>query len=69
MKIKTIVSQHRRDFTAIYLCQHCGFEETRSGYDDEHFHSRVIPAMPCDSCGKTGGEVTSAATVPAHVTL
>jgi len=27
MKIKKIVSQHRRDFIAIYECEHCGHEE------------------------------------------
>ena len=52
MKIKTIVSQLRRDFTAIYKCEHCGHEEWAGGYDDAHFHNDVIPAMPCDECGK-----------------
>lgn len=26
MKIKEIISQNRRDFTAIYQCEHCGHE-------------------------------------------
>lgn len=52
MKIKTIESQHRRDFRAIYECEHCGHEENGSGYDDTHFHQNVIPAMKCKNCGK-----------------
>lgn len=69
MKIKQITSQHRRDFTAIYECQHCGDEERASGYDDANFHQNVIPNMECGKCGQKGGEVTSAATVPAYVVI
>lgn len=69
MKIKKITGQHRRDFRAVYECQHCGHEEKGSGYDDAHFHNNVIPAMVCKECGKTGNEVTSAPTVPAHVVI
>ena len=53
MKIKTIESQSRRDFIAIYECEHCGYEERGSGYDDDHFHRNVIPAMKCKKCGKS----------------
>lgn len=56
MKIKEIHSQHRRDFTATYVCEHCGAEEKKSGYDDAHFHKKVIPAMKCLGCGKTAGD-------------
>lgn len=56
MKIKTIVSQHRRDFTAIYECEHCGHEFEGSGYDDHNFHNNVIPALPCPECKKTAGD-------------
>ena len=56
MKIKTIKSQHRRDFTAVYMCEHCDFEETKEGYDDEHFHKNVVPAMECKKCGKIAPE-------------
>lgn len=56
MKIKEITSQNRRDFRAIYVCEHCDAEVTKSGYDDEHFHTHVIPNMACDSCGKTAGD-------------
>ena len=56
MKIKTIVSQHRRDFTAVYECEHCGHEQRGSGYDDAYFHANVIPDMTCKECGKTAAE-------------
>ena len=53
MKIKEIITQHRRDFRAIYICEHCGFEEEGSGYDDANFHQNVIPIRRCPKCGKT----------------
>ena len=56
MKIKTITSQHRRDFHAVYECEHCGHEVKGSGYDDDYFHSKVIPQMECASCGETADE-------------
>jgi len=56
MKIKTILSQHRRDFKAIYECEHCGFTFTRSGYDDHNFHHNVIPSWECKECGKKAEE-------------
>ncbi|MCK5608555.1 hypothetical protein KAR91_42125 [Candidatus Pacearchaeota archaeon] len=56
MKIKRIKHQSRRDFTAIYECEHCGNEEEMSGYDDANFHQNVIPAMPCDKCGKKASD-------------
>ena len=52
MKIKQILNQHRRDFTAIYECEHCGDESEGSGYDDANFHNNIIPKMTCDKCGK-----------------
>ncbi len=52
MKIKEIVSQHRRDFQAIYVCEHCGKEEKGYGYDDSNFHQNVIPNKICKSCGE-----------------
>ncbi len=52
MKIKEILSQSRRDFKAIYVCEHCGHEEKLSGYDDDNFHQNVIPKMLCDKCKK-----------------
>ncbi len=56
MRIKKIISQHRRDFCAIYECEHCGHTEEGSGYDDENFHKNVIPSMKCKKCKKTASE-------------
>ena len=56
MKIKTILDQYRRDFVAIYECEHCGDTEKRSGYDDQYFHDKVIPEMACKKCGKRAGK-------------
>ena len=53
MKIKRIISQNRRDFTAMYECEHCGHEHKGYGYDDANFHQNVIPKMECAECGKT----------------
>ena len=53
MKIKEILSQNRRDFHAIYVCEGCGSEEKSRGYDDSNFHNNVIPNMKCKSCGET----------------
>jgi hypothetical protein len=53
MKIKKIISQNRRDFQAIYECEHCECTSKRGGYDDDHFHRNVIPAMKCEKCGKS----------------
>ena len=52
MKINKILSQHRRDMKLEMICEHCGAIEVRSGYDDEHFHKNVIPAMICKKCGR-----------------
>ena len=54
MKIKKITFSSRRDFTAIYVCEHCQFEEKSYGYDDNNFHQNVIPNMVCKKCGKKG---------------
>lgn len=56
MKIQKIKSQNRRDFHAIYECEHCGETEERSGYDDTYFHNKVIPNMTCKGCGKSAGD-------------
>jgi transcription elongation factor Elf1 len=52
MKIKEITSQYRRDFYAIYECEHCGATHKSYGYDDANFHNNVIPNMVCEKCGK-----------------
>lgn len=57
MKIKEITSQHRRDFRANYICEHCGYiEEDAYGYDDANFHQNVIPNKKCPKCGKKAPE-------------
>lgn len=52
MVIKEITDQYRRDFSAIYVCNHCGTEVEGRGYDDRNFHDNVIPMMVCKNCGK-----------------
>lgn len=64
MQIKEILNMNRRDFTAIYKCEHCGDENEGSGYDDSNFHNNVIPNMICKNCGKKSEVVTSSATNP-----
>lgn len=57
MKIQKIISQHRRDFSAIMECDHCGhIEKLVGGYDDDFYHRSVIPQMECEKCGKTAGD-------------
>ncbi len=54
MKIKKIISQHRRDFSAIMECEFCGHQSTNSdGYDDRNYHDHVIPNFLCAKCGKS----------------
>ena len=56
MKIKEITSQNRRDFYAVYECEHCGHTMSDTGYDDANFHQNVIPQMMCDKCEKIAPE-------------
>ena len=56
MKINKILSQSRRDFHAIYECEHCKHTFEGGGYDDSYFHQSVIPKMKCGKCGKTAGD-------------
>lgn len=58
MKILKTTWQHRRDFTAVYECEHCGHTHSGSGYDDSNFHKNVIPDMKCPSCGKSGDKAS-----------
>ena len=65
MKIKNMLSMHRRDFRADYECEFCGhIEKDQRGYDDSNFHNNVIPNMVCKSCGKSSGVASSKATNP-----
>lgn len=52
MKIKEKTSQDRRDFIAIFECEHCGHECEKEGYDDANYHENVIPTFECDKCMK-----------------
>ncbi len=52
MKIISKLSQYRRDFRAVYQCEHCNHTKEGSGYDDACFHNEVIPQMECEKCGK-----------------
>lgn len=56
MYIKEIVSQNRRDFQAVYKCEHCGNEIQAGGYDDDNFHKNVIPMMMCHNCKQFAGK-------------
>lgn len=81
MRIKTKEWQHRRDFHAVYQCEHCGVlttsepsgrpdNGTANGYDDAYFHQHVIPNWECPSCGKSSdGVASSSPSVPAGVEL
>lgn len=70
MRIKRKIEQHRRDFSAVMVCEHCGHESVnKTGYDDAYYHQVVIPGMVCTSCRKTGSEPTSVPDVPAGVVL
>ena len=61
MKIKKMINQYRRDFTALMYCEFCQHEEiNNSGYDDRYYHDNVIPDMKCKKCDEstiTGGGI------------
>jgi hypothetical protein len=71
MRIKQKTSQHRRDFTAVYACEHCDHEVEGRGYDDANFHANVIPFAPCPECNKIAPETAprTAPDVPAGVVI
>ena len=57
MKIKKILEQHRRDFSAILECEHCNhIQKLTNGYDDECYHNNVIPTIKCEKCSKIANE-------------
>ncbi len=53
MRNKKMISRNRRDFVAIYECEHCEGTIQQSGYDDRKFHHEVMQAMLCEHCEKT----------------
>lgn len=70
MRIKTIVSEHRNDFTSDMECEHCGHVyRNTSGYHDNYYHTKVIPSLYCGACGKNrAGEVERAPVVAVRTT-
>ncbi len=56
MKIQKIISQVRRDFTAIFECENCSYTVEKRGYDDSYYHQKVIPKMVCPKCGHKADE-------------
>ena len=56
MHINKIIKQHRRDFTALYECEHCGYQVESSGYDDAYYHNVVIPGLECPKCKRKADE-------------
>jgi hypothetical protein len=53
VKIKNIISEHGNDFSADMECEHCGHVgKITTGYHDNFYHTRVIPAMFCGKCRK-----------------
>lgn len=53
MKIQKIVDSYRNDFNAILECEHCySTQRLYSGYNDKHYHAKVLPAITCVKCGK-----------------
>lgn len=71
MRLKKKIRQHRRDFQAIYECEHCNQEIEASGYDDHNFHVNVIPNMICHNCGETANPSTpkTMPDVPSHAVI
>lgn len=57
MRIEQITHQHRRDFTAILVCEHCGNKKiVNDGYDDDNYHQNVVPKIICLKCGEKAPE-------------
>ena len=53
MKIKLVTFELGNDFSADMECEHCGgLQKLTSGYNDSFYHTKVIPAMTCEACGK-----------------
>lgn len=69
MRIKHKIRQSRRDFTAVYECEHCGATGEGSGYDDANFHHNVIPSWECAECGKKADGAWSNPDVPAGLVI
>lgn len=54
MVIIKILSQIRRDFTALMECESCGHQQVDPcGYDDANYHNNVVPEIKCHYCGES----------------
>ncbi len=54
MELIKKTNQYRRDFDGILKCQFCGHEEVlNGGYDDNYYHTEVIPSFVCTQCNKS----------------
>ena len=72
MRIKKITYQARRDFKAVFECEHCEHTLEKWGYDDENFHNQVIPTMKCPNCAQTTDPKTyqpRSTKYPPHMTV
>ncbi|NME89583.1 hypothetical protein [Corynebacterium stationis] len=69
MYLKAKFTQSRRDFHGLFVCNYCGCEVQRMGYDDNNFHHNVIPEMECPDCGKAGGGPITNPTIPEHLVI
>lgn len=57
MRIKEIISQHRRDFLCTAECEHCDhIARNVPGYDDKNFHENVVPTWVCPKCKERAGK-------------
>lgn len=64
MKIDKMLSESGNDFTAMLICEHCNNkQEVKTGYHDNYYHTKVMPAITCKVCGMNrAGEVTEKST-------
>ena len=54
MKIKAFIWQANNDFAAHMECEFCGrVERLTTGYNDNYYHTKVIPRMACPACKKS----------------
>lgn len=65
MKISSLKNGNGRDLYGTLTCEHCEAEEPLiGGYNDSHWHDRVLPAFHCGTCGKNraGEQLTAEVT-------
>lgn len=68
MRIKDLKPGTGRDLYGTLECEHCGHTEKLSGgYDNGHWHGRVLPSFHCPACRKNrAGDVPSPETHAAN---